>query len=116
MSDKSFLNNVYDSGITQIWFSSLANALLTSAAILVGRQGVPLADLVAFISYFLLGTQLTYGTRGAYEYLKSIYVYSENNGVISFLFHGMLFLLRLHIIFIPVAVYWWAYFNEEVLF
>ena len=108
--------NIFDSGIINTWFSLLTNALLTSAAFIVGLKGSNIAMAVAFISYLFLATQTTHGTRSAYEHLKEIYVYGKEQKITTILTYSVIFIGRAIIMILPISIFWWAYTGGEIPF
>jgi len=112
-----FFKNVYDSKLVDIWFNSVRNSLWTSAGILVATStGNIIAWAFTAISYVLLATHVAHGTREPYEYLKTIYVYSNPNRFLSMLFDFILFNLRAVLMFIPIAIFWWTQMTGVVPF
>ncbi|MCT2533841.1 hypothetical protein N2488_11665 [SAR92 clade bacterium H231] len=111
---RPFFKDFYDSGLPDKWFSLAGNTLITAAAMVVWKEGSTIAGVIAFISYISLATLATHGTREPYEYLKNIYVYTKNGTLSGSLFYSAFFLFRLHIIFAPFLLVWWAYSSGKV--
>ena len=111
---RPFFKDLYDSGLTEKWFSLAGNALITAAAMVVWKEGSSIAGIIAVISYFFLATQATHGTRESYEHLKKIYVYPYNNRWHGSLLYALFFSFRVHIMFAPIFLIWWAYSAGKV--
>ena len=111
-----FFKNIYDSGLTEKWFSLVGNSLITAAALIVWREGSAISGVIAFISYIFLATQSTHGTRESHEYLKNIYVYPQVNKWKKFSFYFIFRVFRGAIIAFPLLLVWWAYMEGRLLF
>ena len=111
-----FFKNIHDSGITKTWFSLITNALITSAAVIIGMKGSSIAMAIAGISYLFLVAQATHGTREQYEFLKKMYVYPNENRIVSVVMYLVLFSMRVLIMFLPISIFWWSYFDGAVPF
>ena len=111
---KSIILNIYESGITEKWFSLMANTLITAAAMIGWWQGSTTATFIATISYLFLMMQSIHGTREPYEYLKLIYVYPESSTFKRLAFDFAFFMFRAHIIISPFALVWWAYSENKI--
>ena len=117
MSNKMpFFKNIHDSGIIKTWFSLITNALITSAAVIIGVKGSNIAMAIAGISYIFLAAQATHGTREQYEFLKQIYVHPNKNRIVSVVMYLVLFSIRALIMFLPISIFWWSYFEGTVPF
>ncbi|PKF50763.1 MULTISPECIES: hypothetical protein [Vibrionaceae] len=104
-----FFKNIHDSKLVDVWFNSVRNSLWTSAGMVVAvSSNNVIAWAFTIISYLFLATQVTHGTREPYEHLKKIYIYDNDGKVSKFVFDFFLFNLRLMLMFIPIALVWWA--------
>ena len=113
---RPFFKDIYDSGLSEKWFSLAGNALVTAAAMVVWREGSSIAGVFAVISYLCLATQLTHGTRKPYEYLKEIYVYPHSKKWHGAILYTVFFMLRCFIMVSPILLVWWAYAMGKVPF
>lgn len=101
--------NIYDSGIVDVWFSAIAYSLIVTAFVYLSFNGHSEAAPLAIISYMFMSMKIIHGSRAPYEYLKKIYVYSQNNKLISGLFHVSFLYIRIQIIIAPFQVIYWSY-------
>jgi len=111
---RPFFKDLHDSGFPDKWFSLVGNALITAAAMVVWREGSAIAGIIAFISYICLATQLTHGTREQFEYLKRIYLYPNSGKLRAGVIESMFLLFKLHVLFVPIGLVWWAYSEGKV--
>lgn len=106
---RDLLKNILDSGISDIWFNIVTNSLITSAFIYLVFAGYQSALPLALICYFFLILKTIHGTRESYEYLKNIYVYSNDNNFTSIGFNALFWYVRIQIFIAPIEIIILAY-------
>ncbi len=109
MIKKSFLSNINDCGIIEVWFSSISYSLVTSMFIYLYLNSYSSAIVFAIISYVFTGIKVIHGTREPYEKLKQTHVRENTSKFISGIYYIFFLYVRIQIMFAPIQVILWAH-------
>jgi len=100
----SLSKNIYDSGIVDIFFNCIAYSICIAALTLFALKGnnIHTFSPIIFMGSFFAVIKTTHGTREPYEYLKKVYVYQQENEILSIISHTLLCWFRLYITSFPL--------------